>query len=61
MVNFKIKIADIVLEINAFNESTKKYCRDFLSEEKSDYSITMTEKYFVFKPKMSRYLTAHFL
>ena len=33
MINFKIKIANKVLEINAFNESTKKYCRDFYSDE----------------------------
>ena len=44
MVNFKIKIANKVLDINAFNETTKRYCRNFLSEEKEDYVITMTEE-----------------
>ena len=44
MVNFKIKIADIVVEVNAFNESTKKYCLDFLSNEDSNYVITMTRE-----------------
>lgn len=44
MVNFKIKIVDTVLEINAFNESTKRYCKVFLSEEESNYVITMTEE-----------------
>ena len=44
MVNFKIKIVDKVLEINAFNESTKRYCKDFLSKEESNYVITMTEE-----------------
>ena len=44
MINFKIKIADIVIEINAFNESTKKYCEDFLSNEDSDLTITMTQE-----------------
>ena len=44
MVNFKIKIANIVLEINAFHEFTKKYCEDFLSEEKTNYIITLTEE-----------------
>ena len=43
MVNFKIKIANIVIEINAFNETTKRYCSDFLCEEKPSYVITMTE------------------
>ena len=44
MINFKIKIADIVVEVNAFNESTKKYCSDFLCEEDSNYVITMTKE-----------------
>lgn len=44
MINFKIKIVGTVLEINAFNESTKKYCGKFLSEEEPNYVITMTEE-----------------
>ena len=44
MINFKIKIADIVVEINAFNESTKKYCEDFLSDEDSGLTITMSRE-----------------
>ena len=44
MVNFNIKIANKVLEINAFNESTKRYCGRFLSEEEPNYVITMNEE-----------------
>ncbi len=44
MINFKIKIADIVVEVNAFNESTKKYCSDFLCDEDSNCVITMTRE-----------------
>ena len=44
MVTFKIKIADIVLEINAFNETTKRYCGDFLSDEEPQYVITLSEE-----------------
>ena len=44
MVTFRIKIAGKVLEINAFNETTKRYCGKFLSEENPDYVITMTEE-----------------
>ena len=44
MVNFKIKIANKVLDINAFNETTKKYCRAFLSDEEANYVITLTEE-----------------
>ena len=34
MINFKIKIDNKLIEINAFNETTKKYCLSFLSDEK---------------------------
>ena len=44
MINFRIKIVNRVLEINAFNESTKRYCRNFLAEDNSNYVITMTEE-----------------
>ena len=44
MVNFKIEIANIVLEINAFNESTLKYCGDFLSNKEPKYVITMAQE-----------------
>ena len=44
MMTFKIKIANKVLEINAFNESTKAYCKDFFSDEPTDYVITITKE-----------------
>lgn len=44
MINFRIKIANKVLEINAFNETTLRYCKNFLSEEDVDYTITMSEE-----------------
>ena len=44
MINFKIKIADTVLDINAFNETTKKYCEGFLSDEKPDFTISLTKE-----------------
>ena len=44
MIAFKIKIANKIIEINAFNETTKKYCLSFLSEERPDYTITITKK-----------------
>lgn len=44
MVNFKIKLANTVFEINAFNETTKKYCIDFLCDEEPRYVITMTKE-----------------
>ena len=44
MITFKIKIASKVIEINAFNETTKKYCLSFLSEEEPNHTITMTKE-----------------
>ena len=44
MVTFRTKIANIVLEVNAINETTKRYCSDFLCEEEPDYVITMSEE-----------------
>ena len=44
MISFRIKIASTVLEINAFNESTKRYCAGFLTDEEPNYKIVMTEE-----------------
>ena len=44
MISFDIKITDVVLEVHAFNESTKRYCEAFFTDEKPDYTITMTEE-----------------
>ena len=44
MITFKIKIADIVLEINAFNETTKEYCKKFFTDEEAKYIITMSKE-----------------
>ena len=44
MITFKIKIAETVLLIHAFNETTKRYCQNFLSNDKEDYEITMTQE-----------------
>ena len=44
MISFKIKIASTILEIKAFNESTKRYCLGFLTDEKPDHTTTMTEE-----------------
>ena len=44
MITFEIKITNKTIEINAFNEFTKRYCGDFLTDEKPSYTITMTEE-----------------
>ena len=44
MLTFKIKVVDKVFEITAFNETTKKYCGNFLTDEEANYIITLTEE-----------------
>ena len=44
MISFKIRIINMVLQICSFNESTKRYCVDFLTDEKPDHTISMTEE-----------------
>ena len=38
---FKIKIVDYVFEVNAIYESTKIFCKDYLSDEEVDYQISI--------------------
>ena len=44
MIGFKLKITGQIIEIHAFNESTKRYCAAFLTDEEPDYVVTMTEE-----------------
>ena len=44
MGTFKIRIVSAVVEANVINESTKRYCAGFLTDEEPDYTITMTEE-----------------
>ena len=44
MTTFKIQIANTILEVNCFNESTKRYCSDFLSLREAEYTITLTKQ-----------------
>lgn len=44
MINFTIEIADEVIFVEALYETTKEFCRDYLSDRKSDFFIKMTIK-----------------
>ena len=44
MISFNFKIAGSTLQVHAFNESTKRYCGAFLTDEEPDYVITMAEE-----------------
>lgn len=41
MVNFRIRLADKVIEVNANYPSTKDFCSEYLTEEQIDLSITV--------------------
>lgn len=42
MVNFKISIAEITVEINAIYESTKKFCSKYLTDSQPDFIVKIT-------------------
>ena len=44
MITFRIKLVNKVIEVNAFHDNTRKYCKDFLCEDKPNYFIRMTEE-----------------
>ena len=52
MDSFRIKIADLVTEVQPLFESTRDYCRKYLSDETPDYHICITEDDLIFEQKM---------
>ena len=49
MAEFKIKIAGRVIGVNSLFESTRDYCRAYLTEEKADFSLTVTREDLTFE------------
>ena len=45
MISFKIKLADKVIEVSTIYPMTKELCKDYLSQEKADFSIKIEENY----------------
>lgn len=43
MISFKIKLANKVIEVATIYSMTKKLCKDYLSQEKADFSIKIEE------------------
>ncbi len=54
MFNFKIKVAEITVEINAIFETTKKFCENYLTESEPDFSLEITEEDIKFEREKSR-------
>ncbi len=53
LVNFRINIALVTVEITALFETTLKYCNKFLSENSPDFSIEITQDDIAFERKRS--------
>lgn len=51
---FKIKIVDYVFEVNAIYESTKIFCKDYLSDEEVDYQISIGQDDIDFEKEKDR-------
>lgn len=43
MVNFKISIAEITVEISALYEATKNFCREYLTDSSPQFEVEITE------------------
>ena len=54
MALFKMKIAGSVGEITSLFESTRDYCKDYLTEEPADFSCTVTEAHLAFEQAFLR-------
>ena len=51
MAEFRIRIAGQVAEVSSLFESTRDYCRNYLTEEEPDFFITVTREDLVFEQK----------
>ena len=48
-VNFKISIAGQTIAVRAMHDTTRLFCRDYLSEEAADFSVAVTEEDIAFE------------
>ncbi len=44
MVNFRVRIADIVIDVHAVYESTAWFCRDYATDASPDFSVEVTRE-----------------
>ena len=52
MADFKIEIAEIVFDVQSLFDSTRDYCRDYLTEKDADHSIEVVREDLVFEQEM---------
>jgi len=53
MISKNYKIAGKVIEVNSIYESVHEYCKDYLTDEKADFSVTTTRKDIDFESEKS--------
>lgn len=53
MMDFKVKLAGVVAEVHSMFPTTKTYCSAYLTEEKPDFSITLTPENLAFEQEKS--------
>jgi hypothetical protein len=44
MIVFNIDIADVVVQVHAIYDSSREYCKEYLSEQKPDFSVVITHE-----------------
>ena len=49
MMTKRYKIAGIVIEVNSLYEKVHEYCRDYLTDEPVDFSVTITPEDITFE------------
>lgn len=54
MAQFLMKIAGQTAQVTSLFESTRDYCRNYLTEEKPDFSVTVTREDLVFEQEALR-------
>lgn len=54
MIDFKISIAEITIEISALFASTKEFCKDYLTNAAPDFSIAITDEDIAYERSRSK-------
>jgi len=54
MAEFKIRIAGAVAEVSSLFDSSRDYCRKYLTEEKADFSVVVTKADLAFEQEQLR-------
>ena len=54
MITNNYKIADKVVEINSIYNEVHDYCKDYISKEQADYSVTTTQEDIEFEREIFR-------